>query len=71
MIPLPSYSPNLNLIERLWGLMKRGVLYNRYYENYDDFREAIQYFFKKWLPKNKDVLTSLMTENFHIYDTCS
>ena len=71
MIPLPSYSPNLNLIERLWGLMKRGVLYNRYYENYDDFREAIKYFFKKWLPKNKDVLTSLMTENFHIYDTCS
>jgi transposase len=71
MIPLPTYSPNLNLIERLWGLMKRSVVYNRYYENYDDFREAILCFFRKWLPKHEEVLISLMTENFHIYDSCS
>jgi len=70
MIALPTYSPNLNLIERLWGLMKRQVLYNRYYESYDDFRNAILYFFTKWLQKNKQVLMSLMTENFHIYETC-
>ena len=71
MIPLPTYSPNLNLIERLWGLMKRQVLYNRYYESYDDFRNAISYFFKKWLKKNKPALASLMTENFHIYEMCA
>jgi transposase len=71
MIPLPSYSPNLNLIERLWGLMKRSVLYNKYYESYDDFRDAIMYFFNKWLPRNKHVLESLMAENFHVFETSS
>jgi len=30
---LPSYSPNLNLIERLWRFFKKKVLYNRYHEN--------------------------------------
>jgi len=71
MIPLTSYSPNLNLIERLWGLMKRCVLYNRYYQSYDDFCEAIMHFFHKWLPRNKHVLATLMTENFHVYDQCT
>lgn len=37
MIFLPTYSPNLNPIERLWKLMKERVLYNRYYEKFDDF----------------------------------
>ena len=27
---LPSYSPNLNLIERLWKFVKRDVLYGRH-----------------------------------------
>lgn len=67
MIPLPSYSPNLNLIERLWGFMKRQVLYNRYYEQFDDFRDAIMDFFEKWIPKHKDIVSSLMTENFHLF----
>jgi transposase len=59
MIPLSSYSPNLNLIERLWGLMKRCVLYNHYYERYDDFCMAIMNIFTKWLPKHKDMFTIL------------
>jgi transposase len=70
MMSLPSYSPNLNVIERLWKLLKKQVLYNKYYENYDDFREAVMNFLNKWVKKNKKALASLMTENFHIYDTC-
>jgi transposase len=43
---LPPYSPNLNPIERLWKWMKETVVYNTYYEEFDDFREAILGFFK-------------------------
>lgn len=38
---LPSYSPNLNLIERLWKLTKRDCLYGKYYDTFEKFKEAI------------------------------
>ena len=38
---LPPYSPNLNPIERVWKWMKERVLYNTYYEYFDDFKQAI------------------------------
>ncbi len=38
---LPPYSPNLNLIERLWKFTKKKCLYNQYYESFDRFKEAI------------------------------
>src|SRR5450432_4209699 len=39
---LPSYSPNLNLIERLWKFIKRRALYGRYHPTFADFRGAIE-----------------------------
>ena len=38
---LPPYSPNLNPIERFWKWMKERVLYNAYYQEFDDFKKAI------------------------------
>ena len=35
---LPSYSPNLNLIERLWKFVKNACLYSKYYENFKELR---------------------------------
>jgi transposase len=42
---LPPYSPNLNPIERLWKWMKERVIYNTYYEHFEDFKKAIFGFF--------------------------
>ena len=41
LIYLPSYSPNLNLIERLWKFIKNKVLNGRCYLTYDQFEKAI------------------------------
>lgn len=42
---LPPYSPNLNPIERLWKWMKERVIYNTYYEHFEDFKRAVFGFF--------------------------
>ena len=39
---LPAYSPSLNLIERLWGHLKRTVLANVLYDSLDDLVEAFR-----------------------------
>jgi transposase len=44
-IYLPTYSPNLNMIERLWRFMKDKVLSNKYYPTASDFRNAFKEFF--------------------------
>jgi transposase len=62
---LPPYSPNLNLIERFWKFFKRKVLYNRYYEAFDDYKKACERFFRE-LDLHVPKLRSLLTENFEI-----
>ena len=42
---LPPYSPNLNPIERLWKWMKERVIYNTYYPEFEDFKNAVFGFF--------------------------
>ncbi len=39
---LPSYSPQLNRIERYWRFLRRKCLYSRYYPNFHEFRTAIE-----------------------------
>jgi len=50
---LPPYSPNLNIIERLWKFFKKKVTYNSYYAEFAVFRFYCLNFFKN----NKQVLT--------------
>lgn len=42
LLYLPSYSPNLNLIERLWKFIRKQCLNSKYYESYDLFHAAIR-----------------------------
>jgi transposase len=41
LLYLPPYSPNLNLIERLWKFVKKKCLYSTYYGNFNDLKRAI------------------------------
>lgn len=64
---LPSYSPNLNPIERLWKFMNEKVLYNKYYEKFSDFREAVLGFLQGLNTSEKQVREALrrrVTDNF-------
>ena len=65
---LPSYSPNLNLIERYWKYLKQSVLRNRYYANFDSFRDAITEFVQTSHRTQKKALASLMTLNFQLFN---
>jgi transposase len=68
---LPSYSPNLNLIERLWRFTKREALYGRYHATFADFQAAIQDTLSQLSTKHKDKLADLMTLNFQVFDNVS
>ena len=66
---LPAYSPNLNLIERLWKLVKKKCLTNKYYPNFAEFREAIDSCLKEINRFGKKELHSLLTLNFQFFPT--
>ena len=65
LIFLPTYSPNLNLIERLWCFFKKKLLYNTYYKNILDFRQACKKFFKN-LKKYQNEIANFMDADFHL-----
>lgn len=44
LIFLPSYSPNLNLIERLWKYLRQKIIGAKYREKFKEFEEDITYF---------------------------
>ncbi|MDR0705065.1 MAG: transposase [Planctomycetaceae bacterium] len=44
---LPTYSPNLNLMERLWKFFKKKTTDNKYYEKYADFVDACKKFLQQ------------------------
>lgn len=46
LVLLPTYSPELNLIERLWKVFKKQVMYNKYYKTFEAFKTACFNFFK-------------------------
>jgi transposase len=68
---LPSYSPNLNLIERLWKFVKKEVLNSRHHQDFKRFQDAIDGCLAALPTKHRDKLATLMTHNFQTWDHVS
>lgn len=62
---LPTYSPNLNLIERLWAFVKQQLVVNRYYQMYKTFR-AKTFQLLNHLDQYSEALKTLITEKFEL-----
>jgi transposase len=67
---LPPYSPNLNLIERLWRLLRKKVINTHFYRSKELFRKAILSFFEH-IADYRSELTSLLTLNFRLTNSHS
>lgn len=64
---LPPYSPNLNLIERLWKFLKKQIRKDKYYNTFEKFENVVCDFFKN-IDQYKDELENLLTLNFEIIE---
>ena len=65
---LPSYSPNLNLIERLWKWVKKDCLNCKYYSKFSEFKAAIDNSLNKIITgQARKEMDSLLTLNFQLF----
>jgi len=67
LLYLPSYSPNLNLIERLWRFVKKEALASRYRPTFAEFRSAIDDCLDHLDTRYRDQMESLLTPNFQTF----
>jgi transposase len=64
----PPYSPNLNLIERLWRFVKKEWLAARCRGDFADFRAAIDGCLGELRTKHREAMTSLLTLEFQTFE---
>lgn len=64
LIFLPSYSPNLNLIERLWKFVKKTSLYSQEFPSFEAFCGEIGRCIENAHVTHKKELESLLTWSF-------
>lgn len=68
LIFLPTYSPNLNLIERVWKFVKAEVLNAAYIGSFADFKNIIDNCIDNLDKKHCSKMNSLITGKFQLYD---
>ena len=67
---LPPYSPNLNLIERVWKFVKSKLLGAAYIDSFEDYSKNIAAFVDGLDSDNLDKMNSIVTENFQLFHNC-
>ena len=67
LLYLPSYSPNLNIIERLWKFVKRKCLYSIYYPDFKLFKGAISQCLNHTHDIHRKELDTLLTLKFQTF----
>jgi transposase len=68
LLYLPSYSPNLNLIERLWRFVRKQSLDSTYYEDFGKFTAAIDRCLDGLDTVHKGEMKTLMTHKFQTFE---
>lgn len=68
LLYLPAYSPNLNLIERLWKYVKKQCLNGKYYATFPEFQAAILDALNRINTDCHHDMTTLLTRNFQLFD---
>ena len=64
---LPSYSPNLNLIERYWKWVKKHCLYSKYYADFAAMKSAILQRMSEGHRQSKQELIKLLSWKFQTF----
>ena len=67
---IPPYSPNLNLIERLWKFVK-AELRTKYYDDFSLFCEKIDSILDSTTQTNKAKVEKLMSVKVQLFDGLS
>ena len=65
---LPAYSPNLNLIERLWKFVKKHCLYAQYHADFEALKTTITQCLEQTHTVHKQALDSLLTLRFQTFE---
>jgi transposase len=68
LLYLPSYSPNLNLIERLWRFVRNEALNSTDYEKFEHFRAAIDECLDGLSTAHKGEMETLMNHKFQMFE---
>jgi transposase len=68
LLYLPSSSPNLNLIERLWRFVRKEALNSTSYEKFEDFSTAIDGCLDGLSTVHKGEMETRMTHRFQLFE---
>lgn len=69
LIFLPPYSPNLNLIERLWKFLRKKIMANKYYCDFKKFYQTVSLFIDELHTTYFHELRPIVSFQFECFDS--